>query len=76
MKEQIIKILKAELAMTKTPEYRQELESVLAYADTVDSSFEGNMALYNRAKAVASDTSPREQLYEAKLEYIAEVAKD
>lgn len=70
MKKQIIKILKSELKMTQSPEYKKSLESVLTYAKTVKPTFEGNMNIYNRAKVICNDTCPREELYLAKLAYL------
>jgi 7-cyano-7-deazaguanine synthase in queuosine biosynthesis len=76
MKDKVLKIVKQELKMTNTPEYRSELEEILEYAKSLGDSFEDNMSLYKKARSVCSDTSPREQLYLAKEEYIKEVTQE
>lgn len=74
MKEEILEIVQQELNMTNRPEYTQALNDIVVYSKNLDDNFEDNMKLYKKAKAVFSDTSPREQLFLAKEAYVRKMS--
>ena len=76
MKKQIVKVIKSELKMTQNEEYKKELESLLALSKEVGDSFEANMSFYKKAKNYLTDTSPREQIFLIKEEYVKEMGGD
>lgn len=73
MKDKIKKLIELELEMTRTDSYRNELNKLMSLVENCGNSFEEQMSLYRSAKNVMSDTSPRENLFLIKEEYISKM---
>jgi protein-arginine kinase activator protein McsA len=76
MKNDILKLVLSELDMTTTPKYREELTKLLMLCENCGSSFEEQMNLYRSAKNIFSDTSPRENLFLIKEDYMNKISKE
>jgi hypothetical protein len=76
MKNEILKLVLSELDMTTTPTYRAELTKLLVLCENCGSSFEEQMSLYRNAKNIFSDTSPRENLFLIKEDYMNKISKE